>query len=132
MNKFLLDTHVFLWSLLEPQRLSEKVALELEDPDNEIWLSSITSWEVIILAEKGRIQLDTTPVAWMESVLAALPFKQAPLTHEVALKSRTISLPHQDQADLFLAASAWVYGLTLVTADSNLLSAAGGFSVLPA
>ncbi|MBT8339733.1 MAG: PIN domain-containing protein [Desulfatitalea sp.] len=41
----------------------------------------------------------------------------ASLNHEVALRSRRISLPHQDPADLFIAATAIVYGLTLVTAD---------------
>ena len=46
--------------------------------------------------------------------------KEAPLTHEVAMKSRSIQLPHKDPADRFIAATAFVYGLTLVTADSNI------------
>ena len=41
--KLLLDTHVFLWSLLEPERLPENVTKELEDRDNEIWLSPIST-----------------------------------------------------------------------------------------
>ena len=131
-NRYLLDTHIFLWSLLEPRRLPEHVALELEDPNNEIWLSPITTWEVLMLAEKGRIELDDTPTLWVEKVLSTLAFKQAPLNHEVALKSRLLSFTHQDPADRFLAASAWVYELTLVTADSNIISGAKGFSVLPA
>jgi len=104
----------------------------MDHPENEIWLSPITTWEVMILAEKGRIQLDATPSAWVESVLATLAFKEARLTHEVALKSRAVQLPHQDPADRFLAASAWVYELILVTADRNLISSATHFSVLPA
>jgi PIN domain nuclease of toxin-antitoxin system len=132
MIRLLLDTHVFLWSLLEPHRLHRDVAQELERQDNEIWLSPITVWEVMILAEKGRIQLDNTPEAWVESVLATIPFKQAQLTHEVAMKSRTINLGHQDPADRFLAATAWAYDLTLVTADGNLLAAASQFAVLSA
>jgi PIN domain nuclease of toxin-antitoxin system len=131
LNRLLLDTHILLWSLLEPEQLSENVAAALEDPENEIWLSPITTWEVLILAEKGRIELDGEPVAWMTKVLDSLPFRQAALTHQVAMKSRTIKLPHQDPADRFIVASAMVYDLTLVTADNVLIQNARHFSVLP-
>lgn len=131
MNKFLLDTHIFLWSLLEPGQLSENVARELENPENEIWVSPITTWEVIILAEKGRIKLDKDPIQWVEAVLNSIPFRQAALNHEVAMRSRLIQLPHQDPADRFIAASAVVYDLTLVTSDTDLLKAAKEYRVLP-
>jgi PIN domain nuclease of toxin-antitoxin system len=131
MNKYLLDTHILLWSLLEPRHLSEKVTEELDDPANELWLSPISAWEIIILAEKGRIRLDQDPVSWMENVLATLPFHQAVLNHAVAMQSRTIPLPHQDPADRFIAASAAVYDLTLVTSDKYLVESANSYSVLP-
>ena len=131
MNKYLLDTPILLWSLLEPKHLSEKVAQELNDPANELWLSPINVWEIIILAEKGRIRLDRDPVYWMENVLEALPFRQAALNHAVAMQSRTIPLPHQDPADRFIAASAAVYDLTLVTSDKHLIESAKSYSVLP-
>jgi PIN domain nuclease of toxin-antitoxin system len=131
MNKYLLDTHILLWSLLEPEHLSGRVAEELNDLANELWLSPMTTWEVIILAEKGRIRLDRDPVSWMENVLATLPFRQAALNHSVATQSRTIQLPHQDPADRFIAASAVVYDLTLVTSDQYLIESAKSYSVLP-
>lgn len=131
MSKYLLDTHILLWSLLDPKHLSEKVAEELNDPANELWLSPMNVWEIIILAEKGRIRLDRDPVVWMENVLATLPFHQAVLNHAVAMQSRTIPLPHQDPADRFIAASAAVYDLTLVTSDKYLIESAKGYSVLP-
>jgi PIN domain nuclease of toxin-antitoxin system len=121
VSKYLLDTHILLWSLLEPDRLSAEVAVVLEDIDNELWLSPITSWEIIVLAEKGCIKLDDKPVPWMRNVLQTLPFWQADMTHEVAMESRMIQLSHQDPADRFIAASAVVYGLTLITSDRNLL-----------
>ena len=131
MNKYLLDTHILLWCLLKPSCLSEDVANELDKPANELWLSPITTWEIIILSEKGRIQLDAPPVSWMRNVLSTLPFQQAMLSHEVAMQSRDIRLPHQDPADRFIAASAIVYGLTLVTADRNLINGALEYSVFP-
>lgn len=119
--RLLLDTHIWLWSLLEPARLAKLVAAELENPDNELWLSPISLWEVLILVEKRRVVLDLDPAAWIRRVLARVPFKEAPLNHEVALRSRSLSLDHQDPADRFLAATALIYDLTLVTADERLL-----------
>ncbi|GIX47756.1 MAG: ribonuclease VapC [Candidatus Tectimicrobiota bacterium] len=121
--RLLLDTHIFLWSLLEPERLSRRVATALEDPGNELWLSPIVIWEVLILAEKGRVVLEPDAVAWVRRALQTIPFREAPLTHEVAIQSRFVALPHQDPADRFLAATALVYDLTLVTADERLLRA---------
>jgi PIN domain nuclease of toxin-antitoxin system len=129
MNKYLLDTHILLWSLIDPSCLSKDVASEINNPANELWLSPITTWEIIILSEKGRIQLDAPPAKWMKNVLNTLPFKEATLNHEVAIQSRDILLPHQDPADRFIAASAIVYGLTLVTADRNLIEGATSYSV---
>ncbi|MDJ0764939.1 MAG: type II toxin-antitoxin system VapC family toxin [Myxococcota bacterium] len=119
--KLLLDTHIFLWSLLKPQKLSREVARELESETSELWLSPITTWEVSILAEKGRISLRDAPFSWIRQVLKTVAFIEAPMNHEVALRSREISLEHQDPADRFLAATAIVYDLTLVTSDERLL-----------
>jgi len=66
----------------------------------------------------------------MNGVLSTMPFHEAALNHEVAMRSRKISLPHQDPADRFIAASAIVYGLTLITADNNLIEGAVDYSVL--
>lgn len=117
----LLDTHIFLWSLLEPGRLSQQVATELEGPANEIWISPITTWECLVLAAKGRIVLLKEPTLWVRDALKTAHFKEAPLNHEVALQSRLLELPYDDPADRFLAATAVVYDLTLVTADERLL-----------
>ena len=54
-------------------------------------------------------------------MLRSTPLREAPLNHEVAIQSRSLDLPHQDPADPFLAATAIVYDLTLVTADDRLL-----------
>ena len=54
-------------------------------------------------------------------MVAAVPRREAPLTHEIAIMSRQLAMPHQDPADRFLAATARVLDLTLVTADKRLL-----------
>ncbi len=127
--KLLLDTHIWLWSLLTPDRLTPRVAAILEARTNEKWLSPVSVWETLVLAERGRLVLEPDPVSWVRQQLVRLPFRHASLTHEVAVQSRLIDLPHADPADRFLAATARVYDLTLVTADEQLLRSKG-FSTL--
>lgn len=123
--RLLLDTHIFLWSLLTPERLGPEIALKLESPENELWLSPISVWETHLLAEKERVLLKPDPAQWIRSALQKVGFKEAHLNNEIALLSRSIHLSHQDPADRFLAATAVTYGLTLVTADARLLEAKG-------
>lgn len=125
--KLLLDTHIWLWSLLEPDRLAPQVRQALGDPANELWLSPISAWETVLLAERGRISIGAggSPSEWVQRALAAAPVRDAPLTRAVALRSRDVQLEHQDPADRFLAATARVYDLVLVTADALLLAGRG-------
>jgi PIN domain nuclease of toxin-antitoxin system len=118
--KLLLDTHIWLWSLLTPERLGRETARALEADDTELWLSPISVWEALMLMERGRVEVDVAPADWVAEALVAVPMTEAPLTHAVALESRRLRLRHTDPADRFLAATALVYGLTLVTADRRL------------
>ena len=127
--RLLLDTHVWLWSLLEPDHLTKRVTALLHARSTEKWLSPISVWEALILAEHGRLLLEPDSVSWIQQQLGRLPFRQAPLTHEVAIQSRLVELSHDDPADRFLAATARVYDLTLVTSDERLLRSKG-FSML--
>jgi PIN domain nuclease of toxin-antitoxin system len=118
--KLLLDTHIWVWSSLDPTRLSARVARELTHPKNEIWLSAVSIWELRLLHDKGRVSLTPDPVSWIAENLTRLKIREAPLTFEVALAISFLNLPHNDPADGFIAATAKVFGLTLVTADEQL------------
>src|SRR5579864_2258766 len=110
--KLLLDTHIWLWSLAEPQRLSKRVARELDNRQNELWLSPISIWEAYLLFRKKRIQIAPDFTTWLAASLNALPVIEAPLTFEVARTVPTLGMPHEDPADLFLAATAKAFKLT--------------------
>ena len=127
--KLLLDTHIFVWSNLNPSRLSRRVAKVIGDSRNELWISPVTTWEILFLHRKGRLNLKDGPASWISTALTRVPYREATLTHDVALASDAVVLPHRDPADTFLAATAKVYDLTLVTADDNLLKGKG-YSVL--
>ena len=117
--RLLLDTHIWLWSLREPQRLSRRLIRELDDPANELWLSPVSTWEALLLYANRKIQVPGDLAEWLGSATQNL--REAPLTHEIALAAYRLPWPHSDPADRFLAATAQTLDLTLVTADARLL-----------
>ncbi|HUK46082.1 MAG TPA: type II toxin-antitoxin system VapC family toxin [Terriglobales bacterium] len=116
--KLLLDTHIWIWSKLEPGRLGRRARAELSDLNNELWLSPVSVWEALVLMQKGRVRVQD-PFAWVER--AAEQLHEAPLTHEIVRTGLALPLPQPDPADRFLAATAKVLKLTLLTADQRLL-----------
>jgi len=115
----LLDTHIWLWSLRDSKRLGRRVRHELNNPANELWLSPISTWEALMLNAKGRIRLTGDLTNWVQRATA--PMHEAPLTHEIALAAQQLVWVRRDPADRFLAATAMILDLTLVTADKDLL-----------
>lgn len=75
-------------------------------------------WEALLLLQKGRISIQGDAASWQARATAR--FREAPLTFEIVLAAHKLSL-HSDPADRFLAATAKVLDLTLVTADARLL-----------
>jgi len=120
--RLLLDTHIIIWSAAEPRKLSKKITNELESESNELWFSPISVWEILLLAEKDRISLGPDIVKSVREIFRRIPLKEAVLNQQVAVQSRLVQLAHQDPADRFLAATAVVYDLTLVTADARLFA----------
>jgi len=118
--RLLLDTHIWIWMLLGSDDLPEGIRQLLEDPDHEMFLSPISVWEALILADKGRLELDQDPILWIQKALAASPVREAALNWDVAVRSRKLSLPHADPADRFIAATALAFDLCLVTVDKRL------------
>ncbi|HKV25890.1 MAG TPA: type II toxin-antitoxin system VapC family toxin [Candidatus Acidoferrum sp.] len=117
--KLLLDTHIWIWLVESPGRVGRNAARELRDTANELWLSPVSTWEVLLLHRKKRLFLPTNPEDWLPQALAGIQ-RHAPITHEIVMASEKLPL-HNDPADRFIAATALVHDLTLVTADQRLL-----------
>lgn len=128
-KEYLLDTHVWLWSLLDPDRLRKKTRSLIGARSTKLWLSPISVWETTLLAERGKLELDGDPRRWVQDAVVASGIGEAALNHEVALQSRELKLAHDDAADRFIAATASVYQLTLVTSDERLLRGKGYESI---
>jgi PIN domain nuclease of toxin-antitoxin system len=120
--QLLLDTHIWIWSVSAPENLSLRVRRALEAPESVLWLSPISVWEATLLFQRRRLLTDRDPDDAVRDMLRVLPQRIAPLTYDVALASCSLTLTHRDPADRFLAATAKVHKLTLVTADKRLLA----------
>lgn len=118
----LLDTHIWIWNDLQPENISSQVALELARSSNELWLSPVSIWELALLLEKKRISIPQEFHLWVAESARDLELKEAPFTWEVAQELRFTQVPHKDPGDRFLAATAKVFDMTLVTSDQRLLN----------
>ena len=117
----LLDTHIWIWNHLEPWRISSEVVREMGDPANELWLSPISIWELVLLVEKKRLELHHDMGEWVNQSMKELSLQEASFTSAVAHELRFTLLGYKDPGDRFLVATARVYDLTLITADERLL-----------
>lgn len=125
--RLLLDTHVWIWRLLDPERLSEAAEKAIADRRSELFLSPISAWETMVLARKGRLSLAPSPAEWVLDALRRSAPKAMPLSHSIAMRSEALDgFASDDPADRFLVATALEHELTLVTADSAM----HGFSPL--
>lgn len=119
--RLLLDTHVWLWRLLDPQRVSADAEKAIAARDSELFLSPISTWETLVLARKGRLSLTSSPSEWVLDALRRSALTAAPLTHGIAMRSEALEgFASEDPADRFLVATALERDLTLVTADGAM------------
>ena len=124
MRRLLLDTHAWVWYVAGSGDLPSALREAIDDSLGDCWLSPISLWEVGMLESKGRLCLRQALQPWIDETLAAFPVREAPLSFEIVRRVPELDLPRGDPADHFLAATAVVYGLTLVTVDRNLVGAA--------
>jgi PIN domain nuclease of toxin-antitoxin system len=118
--KYLLDTHIWIWGVSNPGKLSQEVSDILAYPSNEFFISSISVWEFLMLVEKERITITEPLDDWLNTAINKANISEIPIDKEIAIQSRKIILPHQDPADRFIAATALINELKLVTSDSKL------------
>jgi PIN domain nuclease of toxin-antitoxin system len=121
--KLLLDTHIWIWSLEEPWKLSPDVTKELTEPGNTLYLSPVSIWELSLLLERKRVvlQQNLDLGQWCKLSVQQLALQEAPFTWDVAAELPFTRFLHRDPGDRFLVATAKAFDLTLVTADERML-----------
>jgi len=119
----LMDTHVWFWSLSEPERLPRTAfkLIQRTRPDHR-GIASISLWEFAMMVTRGRIELKTTAEQWLEYAIRQTGLHVFELTPRIAVEA--CELPgdfHGDPADRIIVATARMSGATLVTEDQRIL-----------
>lgn len=123
LSGYLLDTHIWLWYLVGSPRLPSGLRRLLDGEAERCRLSPVSIWELGKLVERGRVEIQGDYRSWVAAARQAFPLREAAMNGEVALTSLELDLPHPDPADRFLAATALVFELTLLTVDRRLTQA---------
>ena len=119
----LLDTHIWVWWVDDNQQLADRRRHIVQDTIHSgLGISAISCWEVAKLVEYGRLELACPIEEWMEQAVAYPGMQLLELTPQIAIEST--KLPgsfHRDPADQIIVATARVYDIPLLTADSRIL-----------
>jgi len=118
-NRLLLDSHVFLWALGQPELLSQRVRAELSRAD-EVWLSAATVWELGIKVALGKLTLATPLRDLLRGAIQQGGVRILEVSAEHALRAAELPLHHRDPFDRLLLAQAQSEKLTLMSRDSRL------------
>jgi PIN domain nuclease of toxin-antitoxin system len=120
--KYILDTHAFLWAATDESLLGNKAARAISTtPYEQLGISDVTLQEVGLLLHADRISFKGkagTVLAGMLDYVTVLP-----ITLEIAIAAPALSLPHADQFDRIITATAKIHGVPLITKDGNITDA---------
>ena len=118
--KLLLDTHILLWAAGQPEKLSEKARTLLTTPENVLFFSAASIWEIVIKRGLGREDFKVDPRR-LRNMLILHGYTELPVTAEHALTVETLSLLHKDPFDRLLLAQARTEGMQLLTVDPSVI-----------
>ena len=119
---YLLDTHVWIWSMESPAEVGPVARALLENPENPLFVSSISTLELARLQATGVIEPGGPLLAWIADAVEILGASTIEVSHEIAVEA--YQLPgsfHSDPADRVLVATARIHELEMLTADRRIL-----------
>lgn len=115
--KVLLDTHVFLWAIGEPERLSPRARQAIEDPRNTRLVSAASAWEILIKVQAKRLRLPGNAPAFLRRQISVLAAEVLDIQMEHVLRVYGLPLLHRDPFDRLLIAQSQAERVPLITAD---------------
>jgi len=118
--KLLLDTCTFLWVAAGSPELSARARDLFSDPTNDLFLSSVSSWEIVVKNALGRLPLPTTPHLFVPEQRRRHRISPLPLEEEAVLQLAKLPDHHRDPFDRMLVCQAIAHGLTILTPDPTI------------
>ena len=115
--KFLLDTVTFLLAIDDETRVSDEARKYIEDPYEQVYLSSVSAWEIAVKHSLGRLDLPLPPDRLVPLARDRLGAEELPLTESSALRVSRLPAIHADPFDRVLVAQAISMGMTILTPD---------------
>ena len=118
--KYLLDTHTFIWSVMDSSKLSESVKEIIQNPDNEIFVSGISFWEIAIKTQIGKMKFENFNILHLPNIATQYDFSVfTPSAYDYVTYSELPTLEnHKDPFDRMLIHSAIKNNLILLSKDS--------------
>lgn len=115
--RLLLDTSTFLWVITDPAELSTRARELFVDPANEVYLSSVSAWEMAVKYALGRLPLPEPPEQFIPSQRRRHGIEALPLDEEAAVHLARLPMLHKDPFDRMLICQAIVHGLVILSPD---------------
>ena len=114
--RLLLDTHALLWWLSDWDEIAETTRDAIADPENEVFVSAVSGWEIAIKKARGRLVAPDN----LSAVVEKKHFEHLPLSFEHTERAAVLPPHHRDPFDRMLVAQAQAEGLVLVTRDARI------------
>ena len=118
--KLLLDTCTFLWLALEPTRLSPTAIERINEEENLLFLSEVSSWEIALKYTAQKLPLPEIPSIWVPSRRAFFGIEPLPIVERVIFRTCDLPTKHLDPFDRLLVAHANEVGLAILSPDAKL------------
>lgn len=119
----LVDTHILLWLVREPAKLDSNALAVLSDPDNTVWVSAASAWEIAIKTRIGRLDGEALLAAWPD-LLSSMGIGELPIDSADAILAGRLPWEHRDPFDRAIVAQALRRNLTIATRDTKVADAA--------
>lgn len=118
--KYLLDTCVFLWVSQQPSMLSKTVAEICNDPANQLFVSDVSVWEVVLKNSGGKLPLPGVPKSWIAEKFEHHQFKRLAIEQDSIFRSGELPRIHSDPFDRLITAIGIEHGMTILSPDKPL------------
>ena len=113
----LLDTCTLIWLTQEPERLSEKSRTIIENQDNELLVSHVSVWEMLLKTQAGKLSFPVPLRKWLSDQQNTWDFRYLNISLEHLLRVEEIERHHSDPFDRLLVTQAIVENIGIVTPD---------------
>ena len=118
--EYLIDTHVALWWWANDPHLSQTARKLVSDPDNTIFFSAISGYEILLKHRLGKLSLPNSLASNLAGEVCTEGWRECPVTLAAAAMAAQFSLSHRDLFDRILAAQAILSALPLISIDGTL------------